>query len=223
MAKGKKTWRHTRYGVNVRPRRQWQARGYYSDFTLGISVKEDERYEEEFIPIGKAYGGYTDEEMKQLNKRIKDLTVEKYGPTLGLIPDIIVELEFDDIQVNKRTKANYTLRLPRFKAIRWDLSPKDVDTLKDVERMYQQKIDKNRLKQAENPSFHFRSKSLKIRTVKLWLLISHYADQTKSGCHRDRQCRSGRDRSPHESIPTPSKFQCPYPSSPCKCCGHQWG
>jgi DNA ligase-1 len=129
--------------------------GYYSDFTLGIRVKEDERYEEEFIPIGKAYGGYTDEEMKRLNKRIKDLTVEKYGPTLGLIPEIVVELEFDDIQVNNRTKANYTLRLPRFKAIRWDLGPDDTDTLKDVEQMYQQKIDRDRRKQDENPSFIF--------------------------------------------------------------------
>ncbi|MDZ7683125.1 MAG: ATP-dependent DNA ligase [Fodinibius sp.] len=97
--------------------------GYYSDFTLGIRVKEDERYEEEFIPIGKAYGGYTDEEMKRLNKRIKDLTVEKYGPTLGLIPEIVVELEFDDIQVNKRTKANYTLRLPRLKPSAGTLDP----------------------------------------------------------------------------------------------------
>lgn len=131
--------------------------GYYSDFTLGISVKEDERYEEEFIPIGKAYGGYTDEEMKRLNKRIKDLTVERYGPTLGLIPEIVIELEFDDIQVNKRTKANYTLRLPRFKAIRWDLGPKDADTLKDVEQMYQQKINQDRLKQKQNLSFYFRS------------------------------------------------------------------
>ncbi|MDZ7658398.1 ATP-dependent DNA ligase [Fodinibius sp.] len=128
--------------------------GYYSDFTLGIRVAEDERYEEEFIPIGKAYGGYTDEEMKRLNKRIKDLTVEKYGPTLGLIPEIVIELEFDDIQENKRTKANYSLRLPRFKAIRWDLSPEDVDTLKDVEKLYQQKINKARLKQEENPSFY---------------------------------------------------------------------
>ena len=131
--------------------------GYYSDFTLGISVEEDERYEEEFIPIGKAYGGYTDEEMKRLNDRIKDLAVERYGPTLGLIPEIMVEIEFDDIQVNKRTKANYTLRLPRFKAIRWDLGPKDADTLKDVERMYRQKIEKDRLKQDENPSFVFES------------------------------------------------------------------
>src|SRR5699024_9605720 len=75
--------------------------GYYSDFTLGIRVAEDERYEEEFIPIGKINGGIAQNDIKRINRRIKDLTAEKYGPTLGLIPDIVVELEFDDIQVNK--------------------------------------------------------------------------------------------------------------------------
>ena len=127
--------------------------GTYSDFTLGISVKDDERYEEEFIPIGKAYGGYTDEELKRINKEMKELIVDRYGPTLALKPGLMVELEFDDIQVNKRTKANYTLRLPRFKAIRWDLSPEDADTLKDVERMFEQKLQRDRLSQSENPSF----------------------------------------------------------------------
>lgn len=129
--------------------------GTYSDFTLGISVKEDERYEEEFIPIGKAYGGYTDEELKKINQRVKELTVERYGPTLGLIPKLVVEIEFDDIQINRRTKAGYTLRLPRFKAIRWDLGPEDVDTLKTVEKMYQEKLQQERLTQDKNPSFEF--------------------------------------------------------------------
>jgi DNA ligase-1 len=134
--------------------------GTYSDFTLGVSVRDDERYEEEFIPIGKAYGGYSDAELKKLNTRIKKITAEKYGPTLGLYPDIVIELEFDDIQINKRTKANYTLRFPRFKAIRWDLSPDDVDTLQDVERLYQEKIEARRLKQAKNPSFTYKPQEL---------------------------------------------------------------
>tara|TARA_R100001143_G_scaffold63500_2_gene70989 strand:+ start:516 stop:2249 length:1734 start_codon:yes stop_codon:yes gene_type:complete len=129
--------------------------GTYSDFTLGISVKDDERYEEEFIPIGKAYGGYSDSELKELNLRIKELTVERYGPTLGLKPGIIVELEFDDIQVNKRTKAGYTLRFPRFRSIRKDLSLSDVNTLKDVEKQYQEKLDQQRLSQTVHPSFIF--------------------------------------------------------------------
>jgi len=133
--------------------------GLYSDFTLGISVKNDERYEEEFVPIGKAYGGYTDEELKKMNSEIKKLTVERYGPTLGLIPGLMVELEFDNIQINKRTKAGYTLRLPRFKRIRWDLKPEDADTLKEVERLYKKRVEKERLVQGNNPSFYFNSKN----------------------------------------------------------------
>lgn len=109
--------------------------GTYSDFTLGISVRDDERYREDFIPIGKAYGGYTNTELKKLNHAMKPLIVERFGPTYALKPGIVVELEFDGIQVNKRTKAGYTLRLPRFRAIRWDLGPADVDTLRDVERL----------------------------------------------------------------------------------------
>ena len=132
--------------------------GYYSDFTLGIRVREDERYEEEFIPIGKAYGGYTDAEMKRLNQQIKALVVDRYGPTLALRPGIVVEVEFDEIQVNKRTKAKFTLRLPRFKAIRWDLSPDDVDTLSDVERLYEEKQQADRLEQKEHPSFFMSHK-----------------------------------------------------------------
>lgn len=130
--------------------------GTYSDFTLGVSVRNDERYEEEFIPIGKAYGGYTDEELIKLNHKIKEITAKKYGPTLGLYPSIVVELEFDDILVNKRTKANYTLRFPRFKAIRWDLSPDDVDSLKDVEQLYEAKLNQKRHSQSQNSSFEFK-------------------------------------------------------------------
>ncbi len=126
--------------------------GTYSDFTLGISVKNDERYEEEFIPIGKAYGGYTDDELRKINENIKELAVERYGPTLGLIPELMVEIEFDDIQVNNRTKAGYTMRLPRFRAIRWDLSPEDANTLKDVEKIYRKKIEQERMRQGVNAS-----------------------------------------------------------------------
>jgi len=90
-----------------------------------------------------------------MNARIKKLAVERYGPTLGLIPELVVEIEFDDIQVNRRTKAGYTLRLPRFKAIRWDLGPSDVNTLQDVEAFYAKRLNEDRLAQHENPSFTF--------------------------------------------------------------------
>ncbi len=127
--------------------------GTYSDFTLGVSVKDDERYEEEFIPIGKAYGGYSDKEWKELNSQIKSLIIDRFGPTAQLKPAIVVELEFEAIQPNSRTKAKYTLRFPRFKAIRWDLSTSDVDTLKEVERQYEQEAQRERTPQKSSHSF----------------------------------------------------------------------
>lgn len=127
--------------------------GTYSDFTLGISVKDDDRYEEEFIPIGKTNCAFSDNKVAELNKRIKELVIDRFGPTLLLKPDLIVELEFDDIRINQRTKAKYTLHLPRFKTIRWDLSPSDVDTLKYVERMFDEKLAQKRERQGDNPSF----------------------------------------------------------------------
>lgn len=110
--------------------------GLYSDFTLGISVSNDERFSEDFIPIGKAYGGFTDAELKQLNVEIKKLSLQRFGPTLSVKTEIVVELEFEQIMQNKRTKAGYTLRLPRFKAIRWDKDASQTNSLKDVEQMY---------------------------------------------------------------------------------------
>lgn len=127
--------------------------GTYSDFTLGIRVENPEAYGQEFIPIGKAYGGYTDEELKRLNAEIRPLVLERFGPTLMLVPKIVVEIEFDEIQVNKRTKAGYTLRFPRFRSIRWDKPANEADTLSEVERLYELKSKRNRKSQDQDPSF----------------------------------------------------------------------
>lgn len=132
----------------------------YSNFTLGVRVAEDERYEEEFIPIGKATcNGLEDKEIKRLNERVREFTVERYGPTLGLIPKIVVELKFDDIKLNKRTKANYVLYQPHVKTIRWDSDPAEAVTLKEVEHLYHKKMNQDRLKQDQNPSFYINKNS----------------------------------------------------------------
>lgn len=127
--------------------------GTYSDFTLGVNVMDDERFDQDFIPIGKAYSGYSDEELKRLQVAIKPLIRERFGPTLSLEPQIVVEIEFDEIQENKRTKAGFTLRFPRFRRIRWEKGPGETDTLAEVRRMYEEKINRRRLPQNKNPSF----------------------------------------------------------------------
>ena len=127
--------------------------GSYSDFTLGVSVRDDPRFEEAYVPIGKAYGGYTDRELRELNRRIRSLITARYGPTVALEPGIVVELEFDQIMVNRRTKAGLSLRFPRFRAIRWDLAPEDADTLEHVERMVREAGGRRNRRQTEEAAF----------------------------------------------------------------------
>ncbi len=131
--------------------------GHYQSFTAGINVAGDERYEEdEFIPIGKM-GGPSTQLLTPLRKQIKELAVEKFGPTIRLRPQIVVEIAFDEISLNKRTKANYVLRHPRFEAVRTELDPGQTNTLKDVEQIYQERITRKRPKQSQNPSFYIPS------------------------------------------------------------------
>ncbi|SMO54394.1 hypothetical protein [Fodinibius sediminis] len=129
----------------------------YSAFTLGIRVDTDDRYEEEFIPIGKARGNLARKVRSRLNRKVKEYAVEKYGPTLGLLPKIVVELEYDDIQVNKRTKANYVLYKPRFSTIRWELAPSDTDSLERVEQLYLDNLEGHQLGQHSTPSFVYQN------------------------------------------------------------------
>lgn len=112
--------------------------GTYSDFTLG--VRTHNAPDSPFVPIGKAYGGYSNEELKQLNNALRDLVLDRFGPTIMLKPTIVVELEFDEIQQNSRTKAGFSLRFPRFKRIRWDLGPADTDTIEVVKQRWELRI-----------------------------------------------------------------------------------
>ena len=129
--------------------------GIYADFTFGISVLEDEQYEEEFIPIGKIINGFSLKEQTLINKKVKDLTQERFGTTLLLKPEIVVELAFDHIQINNRTKAKLSLHSPKIKVIRWDLEPNDATTLTDIERLYQHNRTQERESLHVRPSFEW--------------------------------------------------------------------
>ncbi len=126
----------------------------YNDFTLGIRVDDDERFDETFIPISRAAAGCSNDELSRLTQALRPLIRERYGATLALKPQIVVTLEFDDVQINRRTKANFALGLPRFKAVRWDRAPNDIDTLKMVEALYRHQLQRERLTQSDgDPSF----------------------------------------------------------------------
>ncbi len=113
-------------------------RGSFSAFTIGIRVDNDPRYVESFIPIGKVTVANMNTDLEKLDQRIRNLTVERFGPTLSLKPEIVLEVEFESIQSNRRTKAGLALHKPRIRAVCPDFSPSNTDTLRHVEDLYHQ-------------------------------------------------------------------------------------
>ncbi|MDC3024083.1 cisplatin damage response ATP-dependent DNA ligase [Alphaproteobacteria bacterium] len=87
---------------------------YYSDFTFGVFDKN------QIVPIAKAYSGYTDKELLNLDKFVRENTIASYGPVREVNKKLVVELAFDSMQISKRHKSGIALRFPRFHRIRWD-------------------------------------------------------------------------------------------------------
>ena len=104
---------------------------FYSDYTFGVLNKE-----EELIPIGKAYSGFTDEELNRLDKFVRTKTIKRFGPVREVEKSLVVEIAFDDISLSKRHKSGIALRFPRFKRIRWDKPTDEVETLEQIRKSF---------------------------------------------------------------------------------------
>jgi DNA ligase-1 len=107
---------------------------YYSDYTFGV-WRDGENGERELVPVGKAYSGFTDEELLQLDKWVRNNTVETFGPVRSVEPAIVFEVAFDSVQSSARHKSGVAMRFPRIHRIRWDKPPAEADTLETVLRL----------------------------------------------------------------------------------------
>ncbi len=84
------------------------------------------------MPVGKAYSGFTDEELRQLDRWIRAHTVESFGPVRAVDPSLVFEVAFDAVQPSTRHKSGVAMRFPRIHRIRWDKPAADADTLQTV-------------------------------------------------------------------------------------------
>ncbi|WP_420405324.1 cisplatin damage response ATP-dependent DNA ligase [Nisaea sp.] len=106
---------------------------FYSDFTFG--AWRDGEGGPELVPVGKAYSGFTDEELKRLDKWVRDHTVQRYGPVREVTPGLVVEVAFDSVHRSSRHKSGVAMRFPRFHRIRWDKPVEEADRLESLERL----------------------------------------------------------------------------------------
>ena len=101
---------------------------FYSDFTFG-AWRETESETVELVPVGKAYSGYTDQELLDLDKWIRRNTVDRFGPVRSVKPEVVFEVAFDAVHRSTRHKSGVAMRFPRIHRIRWDKPAEEADRL----------------------------------------------------------------------------------------------
>ena len=97
---------------------------FYSDYTFGLWGPEGN-----LLPIGKAYFGFTDEELKMLDNWIRKNGLKRFGPVQEVKKELVFEVAFDSAQESPRHKSGYALRFPRINRIRWDKPAHEADRI----------------------------------------------------------------------------------------------
>ncbi len=110
---------------------------YYSDYTFGVWAAAEGG--EELVPVGKAYFGFTDEELLQIDRYVRRNTVNRFGPVREVVHErdrgLVLEVAFEGLQRSSRHRSGLAMRFPRISRLRWDKPPAEADRLETLARM----------------------------------------------------------------------------------------
>lgn len=102
---------------------------FYSDYTFGLWRGG------ELLPVGKAYFGFTDAELRLLDRWVREHTIERFGPVREVEKALVFEVAFDSVHASTRHKSGVAMRFPRISRIRWDKPADEADPLDALEKM----------------------------------------------------------------------------------------
>jgi DNA ligase-1 len=100
---------------------------YYSDFTFGCWNEAGE-----LLPVGKAYMGFTDEELRWMDRFVRNNTVQRFGPVREVEKTLVLEVAFDSIHLSKRHRSGLAMRFPRISRIRTDKPAHEADRVETL-------------------------------------------------------------------------------------------
>lgn len=110
---------------------------FYSDYTFGVWTGPEDA--PELVPVGKAYFGFTDEELKQIDKFVRDNTIERFGPVRSVKADmksgLVFEVAFEGLNRSTRHKSGVAMRFPRINRLRWDKPTAEADRIETLQAM----------------------------------------------------------------------------------------
>jgi DNA ligase-1 len=101
--------------------------GWLSSFYLGA---KDELGE--FRLVGRVATGVTEEQLEEFTNLLKPFIEYQKGKEVRLMPQVVVEVGYQEIQKSPKYESGFALRFPRVIRIRDDKSTEEVDT---IERM----------------------------------------------------------------------------------------
>ncbi|MHA6641489.1 cisplatin damage response ATP-dependent DNA ligase [Mesorhizobium sp. A623] len=110
---------------------------FYSDYTFGVWSGPEGA--QELVPVGKAYFGFTDEELKQIDKYVRDNTIERFGPVRSVRADrdngLVLEVAFEGLARSTRHKSGVAMRFPRISRLRWDKPAAEADRIETLKAL----------------------------------------------------------------------------------------
>jgi DNA ligase-1 len=107
-------------------------RGTLSSLVVAI------RDRDKFKTVGKVGTGFSEEALAELTARLEPKIITSQGRDVMIEPEMVIEVDFQDIQKTNRYAAGYVLRIPRFRRERTDKSTREADTLERLKRLYNQ-------------------------------------------------------------------------------------
>ncbi|MEP6738064.1 MAG: ATP-dependent DNA ligase, partial [Chryseolinea sp.] len=104
----------------------------YTDYTFAVWNGD------QLVPFTKAYSGLTDEEIREVDRWVRQNTIEKFGPVRSVTPQLVFEIAFEGIAKSSRHKSGIALRFPRIARWRKDKPIKEANTLVDLTKMLEE-------------------------------------------------------------------------------------
>lgn len=110
---------------------------FYSDYTFG--VWRSGAHGDELVPVGKAYFGFTDAELKQIDSFVRKNTINRFGPVREVVHNgdegLVFEVAFEGLSRSQRHKSGLAMRFPRIARLRWDKPPREADRIEMLEAL----------------------------------------------------------------------------------------
>jgi DNA ligase-1 len=110
--------------------------GWLSDYYLAAL----DRKTGEFLTVGKTFKGLTDAEIIEMTRRLKELTLREEHRRVVVLPRIVVEVVYNEVQRSPKYVSEMALRFARINRVRDDKSPEDADTIEKVREIYERQF-----------------------------------------------------------------------------------